>query len=93
MAAPFTWPGWMKTGALQRAALVGQLQHVAGLHAEAVRGGGAQDRGVVPGELGDRLGQFLQPAVIGEAAVVDRGVGAEDDFELAAELLGSGARR
>ena len=82
----------MNTGALQRAALVGQLQHVARLHAQAVRGRRAEDRGVVPGELGDRLGQFLQPAVVGEAAVVNRGVGPEDDFELAAELLGSGAR-
>ena len=77
---------------VERAAFVRQLQQVAGLHAQAVRGGRTEERGVVPGELGDGLGQFLQPAVIGEAAIVNRGVGAEDDFQLAAQFLGPGAR-
>ena len=42
------------------------------LHAEDFRGGGAEERGVVPGELlhGRRL--FLQPGVVGEPPVVDR---------------------
>ena len=38
-------------------------------------------------EFGDGLGQFLQPAEIGEAAVVNRGVWTEDDFQLAFQLV------
>ena len=38
-------------------------------HAEAPGGGGRELGGVVPGELGDRVGQLLQPGVLGEAAV------------------------
>ena len=41
------------------------------------RGRGADEHGVVPGQLRDRLGQLLQPAVVGEAAVEDRRIGAE----------------
>ena len=41
----------------------------------------ADERGVVPGQLGERLRQLLQPAVVGEAAVEDGRVGAEDDLE------------
>ena len=41
-------------------------------------------RGVVPGELGERLGEFLQPAIIGEAAVPDGGIGPERNFQRAA---------
>ena len=47
--------------------------------------------GIVPGELGDRLGQFLQPAVVGEAAVVDRRVGPENHFQLACRAAASAA--
>ncbi len=43
---------------------------------------GADQRGIVPGELGDRLWQFLQPAVIGETPVVDARIGAEDEFKI-----------
>ena len=39
-----------------------------------------QDR-IVPGELVHRLGQFLQPAVVGELAVVDGGIAAEVDLD------------
>ena len=39
-----------------------------------------EQRGVVPGELRQRLGQLLQPAVVGVAAVVDTGIGPEDDL-------------
>ena len=45
-------------------------------------GGRRRDqRGVVPGQLGHRIGQLLQPAVVGEAAVVGVGVGVEGDLE------------
>ena len=43
--------------------------------------GVADQRGVVPGEVGDRLGQLLQPADIGVAPVVERGIRAEDDLD------------
>ena len=39
------------------------------------------ERGVVPRQLGHRLRQFLQPAVVREAAVVDRRVAAEVDLD------------
>ena len=38
---------------------------------EILCGGRADQRGIVPGQLGDRLGQFLQPAIVGKAAVVN----------------------
>ena len=37
---------------------------------------------ILPGRLEQRLGQLLKPAVVGEAAVVDRRVGPEDDLDL-----------
>src|SRR6516164_1760144 len=43
--------------------------------AEARRGGRADEDRVVPRQLGDRLGQLLQPAVVGESAVEYGGVG------------------
>ena len=80
-------------GGAQTAALVGQLHHlpvyadaarvVGGGQAEVMRGARADEDGVIPCEFGDGAGKFLQPAVVGEAAVVDRGVGPEDHFELA----------
>src|SRR3954463_903370 len=36
---------------------------------------------VFPGKFGQRLGQFLEPAVVGESAVPDRGIWTEGDFE------------
>src|SRR5271168_2405949 len=42
---------------------------------------GTDEHGVVPGELGHRLGQFLQPAVVGELSVVDRGIAADVEFD------------
>ena len=74
----------------QRAALVSQLAPCRRFPTafSAVRRRRAHDRGVVPGQLGDGLGQFLQPAVVGEAAVVDRGIGPEDHFQFAASASG-----
>ena len=42
----------------------------------------AHDGRVAPGQLRDRLGQFLQPAVVGEPAVVNRRVGDRHQVEL-----------
>ena len=42
---------------------------------------GTDEDGVVPGELGHRLGQFLQPAVVGELSVVDGGIAAEVELD------------
>src|SRR4029453_11981159 len=63
-----------------RASLVAELDDVADdlavlaagprrlvLGLELLSGGGTDDDRVVPGQLGDRLRQFLQPAVVGEA--------------------------
>ncbi len=48
-----------------------QLDHVFCLQTHP-RGHCRPDQhGVIPGDLGHRLGQFLQPAVVGELAVVD----------------------
>ena len=42
----------------------------------------ADHRGVVPSELGVGLGNFLQPAAIGEASVKNGRIGFENDFEI-----------
>src|SRR5437660_757864 len=42
----------------------------------------AHERGIIPRELGDRLGEFLKPAVVGKAAVVNRRVRLKDDLEM-----------
>ena len=68
-------------GALHAPAVQAQLDHVLVVDAQARRGGRAQLDRVVPGELGERLGQFLKPAEIGESAVVHRRVGTEHDVE------------
>src|SRR5207245_3718938 len=41
----------------------------------------ADKNGVVPGQLAERLGHLLQPAVVGEAAIVHGGIGSEVDFQ------------
>src|SRR5258707_8834491 len=53
---------------------------------EALRHLGADEHGVVPSELGHRLGEFLQPAVVGELSVVNGGVATD------VELDGAGVR-
>ena len=47
---------------------------VAVADAERLRGRRRHQHGVVPRQLRQRLGEFLQPAVVGEATVVDRRV-------------------
>jgi hypothetical protein len=42
--------------------------------AQSFRGFGTDHCSVVPGKFGDGLGEFLEPAIIREAAVVDAGI-------------------
>src|SRR5262245_26648761 len=49
--------------------------------AEALGSSWTDERGVVPGELGQRLWQLLQPTVVGKAAVEDRRVGLKTNFQ------------
>src|SRR5580658_6460944 len=42
---------------------------------------GADLDGIVPGELRHRLGEFLEPAVVGELSVVDGGVAADVELD------------
>src|SRR5258708_32853196 len=48
--------------------------------AELLRSVRADQRDVVPGNFGERLGQLLQPAVVREAAVIDGWIRAKDEF-------------
>ncbi len=43
---------------------------------------GTHDRSVVPNQLGQRLRQFLQPAVVGKATVVNAVGRHKDDFDV-----------
>ena len=58
-----------------------KFDDVFGGDAEALRHLGADLDGVVPGELVHRLGEFLQPAVVGELSVVDGGVAADVELD------------
>ena len=42
---------------------------------------GADEHGVVPGELRHRFGEFLQPSVVGELSVVDGGIAADVELD------------
>src|SRR5205809_8034014 len=48
------------------------LNQIACLDTEPFRESGAHERGVVPGQLGDWVWQFLEPAIVSVAAVVHR---------------------
>ena len=53
------------------------------LHAEPLRGCRTHQGRVVPCQLGDRLGELLEPAIVCEAAVENSWVRLEKDFEFA----------
>src|SRR5580704_3125509 len=59
-----------------------QLDNVIDLNLQPLRHLGTDEHGVVPSELGHRLGQFLQPAVVGELPVVDGGIAADVELDL-----------
>ena len=73
--------------ALDRATVRRDGNHVAVLPAELRRRLAADEHGVVPDELGNRVGQLLEPAVVRITTVVHARVAVEDDFEL---VLGRG---
>ena len=77
---------------LHGSAAITQLDDVFVLDTEPAAPGRADERGVVPGELGQGLGQFLQPAVVGPAAVPDRRVGTEEDLEALRTAVAGSAR-
>ena len=58
----------------------GNAHEIAGLDAEMFREDRTHDRGVVPRELRDRVGQFLEPPVIDVAPVVHRITANENDL-------------
>ena len=58
------------------------FHQVAVLHAEFARRFAADEHGVVPSHLGDRIGQFLHPAVVRETAIIHLCVAEENDFEV-----------
>ena len=58
-----------------------KLDHVFGLDPEPLRHLGTDEHGIVPGELGHRLGELLKPAVVGELAIVDGGIAAEVELD------------
>ena len=58
-----------------------ELDQIFGLDSHALSHCGPHQDRVVPGELVHGLGQLLQPAVVGELAVVDRGIAAEINLD------------
>ena len=67
-------------GRFDRAVLDAQFDHVAGFQSEPPRHRGANERSIVPGEFGQRLGQFLQPTVVGPASVPDARIGPDQQI-------------
>ena len=68
---------------LERAARVLDTDHLLARNTERLGGLRAHERGVVPRELGERIGKLLQPSVVREAAVVKRRGGEEHDLQIA----------
>ena len=68
-------------GAFELAAGEGDGDDVAVADASAGGEGGGEGDGVFPDELGERLGEFLEPGVVGDGAVPDGGVGADEEVE------------
>ena len=67
--------------AFDAAAVQGDFDDVAVLDAEFARGLAADEHRVVPGQLGDGIGQLLHPAVVRVTPVVHFRVAIENDFE------------
>ena len=66
---------------LDSASLITELDDVFILDSQPPRKARSEERGVAPGELGQGLGKFLQPAVVGPPAIADGRVGPEKDLE------------
>ena len=80
VTASATCPGCTHTAASSVPALPRDLDAIAVADLQLRRRRGRDQHGVVPGDLRERLRQLLQPAVVREAAVVDRRIGCERDF-------------
>ena len=61
-----------------------RFEHIAVLDAETRCGSAAQVRGVSPRQRRDRIGQFLEPGIVREGAVVHARVAGKDDLEASA---------
>src|SRR5690606_18634295 len=59
----------------------GDLDEVSAGHAEGLGAAGAQHGGVAPADLRERMRELLEPAVVGEAAVVDARGGLEMELD------------
>ena len=66
---------------LHAAVAHGELNNVVFFQAELGERSAGDDGRVVPAQIRHRLGQLLQPAHVGPAAVVDVRVGPEDDLD------------
>ena len=62
-------------------AAITKLEDVFIIDSELLSQSWTQERGIVPREFRERLGQLLEPAIVGPAAVADRRIRAEHDFE------------
>ena len=75
---PSAWPGRIQTGASTLRPSRVSVTTSSAAQPQLVRGRVRDHRRVVPGQLGQRLGQLLEPAVVGVGAVPDGGIGAEE---------------
>ena len=67
-----------------------QPHHILILQSPFARQGGADMNGVAPGDLGHRLGQFLQPGIGRVSPVPDAGVRTDDDGKAVRVRSGEG---
>ena len=86
-------PGTRKTGSSSARPADLHARHVPVAQAAGGRGRRAQQERVVPGDLRDRVGQLLEPGVVGARAVVELRAGGEDELELAGARRGARRRR
>src|SRR5690606_15736864 len=52
--------------------------------------GRTYQRGVIPRQARERLGQLLQPSIVGKAPVMNHWIGTEDDFQTICRSAGAG---
>src|SRR6266545_8282435 len=74
-------PGQDPDGNLERASREIETDHILARKTERLGSLRAHERGVVPRELGKRIGKLLQPSVVREAPVVQRGGRKENDLQ------------
>ncbi len=91
----FGVPGRDEHGQVEDSTLPSHLDDVFILDREARRRARTEECRIAPGQLGEGLGELLQPAVVGETSVVDAGVRQEAELErwralpaCASELVG-----